>query len=167
MNRRGFTLIELLAVIAVMSILLAMATINFRNWSARQRVERQVREMYADIMSIRQQAMVTGNNHDFRFTGGGVNMAFRRYTSDESRGGGTPALFQKNLQFPVVASPANPVEFNHRGLTVGSALICVFTNENPSRDALVITPARISMGKIRAQGSQDATACTKNNIDLK
>ncbi len=166
MNRRGITLIELLAVIAVMSILLAMATINFRNWSARQRVERQVREMYADIMSIRQQAMVTGNNHDFRFTGG-LNMAFRRYTSDESRGGGTPALFQKNLQFPVVASPANPVEFNHRGLTVGSTLICVFTNENPSRDALVITPARISMGKIRVQGSQDATACTKNNIDLK
>jgi type IV fimbrial biogenesis protein FimT len=168
MNRRGFSIIELIVVVAIISILLSFATINFNTWVRRQSIDREVKEIYADLMSVRQQAMVTGNNHDAVFTTS-KNMAFHRYSSEgESRTSGGTLVMRRGLPNAAVVSSTDPVEFNHRGLTVatGDTMICIFSDVGPSRDALVITPSRVSMGRIKNQGSKDVSACTKNNIDL-
>ncbi len=164
MNRRGFSLIELMVVISIISILLAMATINFNNWMRRQSVSGQVKEMYADLMSIRQQAMVTGKNHDAVFTTS-KNMAFHRYSSEGDSLG--TLVMRKGVSNAVVESSTDPVLFNHRGVTVGDdMMMCIFSDVSPSLDALVITSSKINMGRIKNQGSKDVSACTKNNIEL-
>lgn len=164
MNRRGFSLIELMVVISIISILLAMATINFNNWVRRQSVSGQVKEMYADLMFIRQQAMVTGRNHDAVFTTS-KNMAFHRYSSEGDSLG--TLVMRKGVSNAVVESSTDPVLFNHRGVTVGDdTMMCIFSDVSPSLDALVITSSKINMGRIKNQGSKDVSACTKNNIEL-
>jgi type IV fimbrial biogenesis protein FimT len=163
MNRRGFSLIELMVVIGIISILLALATISFSRWTARQSVDRQVKEMYADLMSIRQQAMVTGKNHDAVFTTS-KNMAFHRYSSEGDILG--TLVMRKGVSNAVVVSSTDPVLFNHRGVTVGDTMMCIFTDVSPSLDALVITSSKVNMGRIINQGSKDVSACTKNNIEL-
>jgi type IV fimbrial biogenesis protein FimT len=166
MNRRGFTLLELIVVMGIISILLTLATINFSRWRLQQSVGSQVREMYADLLSIRQQAMVTGRNHDAVFTTS-KEMAFRRYSSEgESRTSGGTLVMQKGMSNAVVASSTSPVEFNHRGVAAGETIVCIFTDVSPSLDALVITTSKVNMGRIRNQGSKDVSACTKNNIEL-
>jgi prepilin-type N-terminal cleavage/methylation domain-containing protein len=163
MNRRGFSLIELIVVISIISILLSLGAISFSRWTERQSVDRQVQEMYADLLSIRQQAMVTGKNHDAAFTTS-KNMAFRRYSSEGDILG--TLVMRKGVSNAVVVSSTNPVVFNYRGVTVGDTVMCIFTDISPSLDALVITSSRVNMGKIKNQGSKDVSACTKNNIYL-
>lgn len=163
MNRRGFSLIELVVVIGIAAILMSIATISFNSWVRRQSIAGQAQEMYTDLMRIRQQAMVTGRNHAALFTTS-MNMAFRQYSSEGDVLG--TLVSRKGLSNAVVVSSSTPVVFNHRGVTAGETMMCIFSDVNPSADALVITPSKVNVGRIKNQGSKDVSACTKSNIDL-
>jgi type IV fimbrial biogenesis protein FimT len=174
MRQKGFSLIELVVAIGIISILLTVATLNFNQWTKRQNIEKQVKQMYADMMSMRQQAMVTGMTHDVQFPNT-KTIVFRRYSSEQDladwkSGSGIPVI-RSNLPYQVLAknvSDTNPIQFNRRGLMIDpfEKIICVFSDADPSVDSLVITQSRISMGKIINQGSKDAAACKKTNIEF-
>ncbi|MGA7826998.1 MAG: prepilin-type N-terminal cleavage/methylation domain-containing protein [Geobacteraceae bacterium] len=170
MNRKGFTLIELLVVIAIISILLTISVINFSSWLKRQSIDRQVKEMSVDIMSMRQRAIVTGQNYTVQFPDA-ATLVFKRYSSSSDIG---TEVQRKSLRFPVVLSTAGAIRFTGRGMMLDDTtlspvekVVCVFTDANPSTDALVITPTRVSKGTIINQGSKNAAACTKANIEIK
>lgn len=169
MNRSGFSLIELIVVISIIAILLALGTLNFNQWVTNRNIEREVKEMYADLMAARQRSMVTGmNNAMVPITT--TNFKFKKYSSaSEDRTTQGVLVTQKNVPYAMVMSPSNTVEFNGRGLADVSSdgtMICVFSNSTPSLDALVVTRSRINMGRILNQGSKDAGACTKSNIEI-
>lgn len=166
MSRKGFSLVELIVTIGIISILLGLATMSFNQWTQKQNIEKEVKQMYADIMYVRQQAMVTGMTHDVQFPNS-RNVTFRRYSSEGDITG--IQLRHTGLPYPVLVSNTNPIVFSQRGLMVDplDKILCVFSNADPSIDSLVITQSRISMGKIINQGSKDAAACKKSNIDFK
>jgi len=166
MNRNGFSLIELMVVIAIIGILLAVATLNFNSWVTRQNIDREVKEMHAEIMAAKQRALVTGQDNAVQFPDPST-LVFRRFSSSADTAG--TVVQTKNLRYPVTLSSADSIRFNDRCMMVDTndKILCVFTNANPSLDALVITQSRVSMGQIINQGSKDAAACTKANIKIK
>jgi type IV fimbrial biogenesis protein FimT len=169
MNRSGFSLIELLVVIGLISVLLGLATLNFNQWVKQRNIEREVKEMYADLMTARQKSMVTGMNHAL-VPNTATSFSFKKYSSEsEDRSAQGILVSRKSMPYAMVMNPSSVVEFNERGLTAesGPYLICVFSDASPSYDALVITRSRVNMGKILNQGSKDAAACTKSNIEIK
>jgi prepilin-type N-terminal cleavage/methylation domain-containing protein len=62
-NKRGFTIVELIVVIAIMSILLAMAFLSYKDIQQRNDVEQKVKIMYAELMNVRIRAMQRGRDH--------------------------------------------------------------------------------------------------------
>ncbi|HTP64356.1 MAG TPA: type II secretion system protein [Geobacteraceae bacterium] len=168
MNRRGFTITELLVVIAIISILLALATMGFHQWQVKANVESEVKQLYADIRNMQQQAMVRLMTHRVNFASMN-NVTFLRFT-DETDVTGTQIL-QKNLSYAITLSssfPASPnqyFEFNNRGLMIDPATkaICIYSDSGATVDSIVIMQSRINLGKLKNMGG----ACDVSNIDLK
>lgn len=164
MNRRGFTLIELLVVIAIISVLLTLATLAFNQWVRKSQIEREVKELYADLMSIRHQAVVTGMTHRIQFVSP-KSIILLRYSSEGDATG--TQIQQKSLPYTISqSSPTfNNIDFNSRGMMEDPAQksICIFSDAGSVPDSIVIQQSRISLGKIINQGS---ATCDISNITL-
>lgn len=164
MGRKGISLIELIVVIGIISILLAIVTINFNNWTRRYNIEKEVKELYSDLMFIRQQALVTGMNHRANFETAN-SVVFRRYSSEADTDGTVVRRRNTNYPIQIKGAAGNVIEYNTRGMTVDiiAKSICMFTTADPPLDSIYITQTRINVGKIINQGNE----CGKDNITLK
>ena len=164
MGRKGISLIELIIVISIISILLAVATINFNNWTRRYNIEKEVKELYSDLMFIRQQALVTGMNHRANFETANT-VVFRRYSSEADPDGSV--IRRRTVNYPItISDPAErEIEFNTRGMMVAVTpkSVCLFTAADPPLDSIYITQTRLNVGKIINQGN----SCGKDNITIK
>lgn len=168
MNRKGVTLIELLVVIGIMSVLLAISTIAFNQWTQRRNLERDVKELYADLLFFRQQSVVRGMRHRAQFLAANI-VAFRSY-STEGDAVGTEVRRKtmiNNLTTSGWTAPsATEIEFSSRGImvpVVPNKTLCFNSTIDPAVDAIYLTPMKINLAKIRIQGN----GCAKANIDLR
>jgi len=53
---KGLTLIEILIVIAIMGILAALSYTSFKEWNTRQKIEKDTRSIYTQLLEIRTKA---------------------------------------------------------------------------------------------------------------
>jgi len=151
MKQKGFTLTELLIVVAIMSILLTIAGLSYSRMMSTYRLETQVRQLYADLMNARVQAMqknriyfvtvaaasysVIEDRNDSGVNDSGDNVVWTRQLTYPSSNwtGKTATLNSKGLVSPE-GPPDNMIKFEPSG--VSAALDCI---------NLGIT--RISLGK--------------------
>lgn len=162
MNRRGFTITELMVVIAIISILLALATLSFNHWQRKANVEKEVKELFADLMDMRQQAMVSVMTHRINFVSEN-NVTFQRFR-DENDVTGT-LIRQKNLPYAITRSASfATIDFNFRGMMVDptTKAICVYSDTGAAVDSVLIMQSRISLGRLKNQGGD----CDASNIDI-
>ena len=167
MNSRGFSLIELIVVMALIGILLTLATLNFSTWQRKAQVERQVKEMYADIQNARSQAAFTKQRQAVVF--GAQKLTFRRYSTSNDAAGTTVTV--KNLPLPFTRTGWNQpapdtILFDTRGIMTDPLfikVICISTDVDAAYDALIISGAITTMGKVTNRG----TACGQNNVTQK
>ena len=66
-SNRGITLIEILVVIAITAIVLAIAIPNFSKYVKKHGVEKEITEIYGDLVEQRFKSMSTGVPHGIRF----------------------------------------------------------------------------------------------------
>jgi prepilin-type N-terminal cleavage/methylation domain-containing protein len=160
MKNRGFALTELLAVLAILGILLGIATISGRDWLQRYRVEGQTKEMYADLMNARVSAMQ--RNRMFFVTLAENQYAIYEDTYNAStptspEGDGVPQtandrlVMQKTFQYSLNAGFPAGFIFNSNGLfspELGETTLSFTSTANPLSDCIVLSTTRILMGKM-------------------
>lgn len=167
MNRHAFSLVELIVVIALISVLLALATLNFGAWQRKSMVERYTKELYSDVQDARMRAAFTKIRQSVEF--GGQQVIFRKYSSEGDVAGkidttkSLPLSFTRNTDWTNPTS--NRIDFDARGIMIDPIIkiVCISTNEDAAYDALIITPALTSVGKVTNRGS----ACARTNVTQK
>lgn len=166
MDKRGYSLVELIVVVGLIATLLALAMLDFSTWQRKAQVEREVKEMYADVQNARSQATFTKQRQAVVF--GAQSLTFRRFSSSNDAAGTTVSV--KNLSLPFTRTnwtlPASDtVLFDTRGVMSDPIIkvICITTDVDAAYDALIITPAITMMGKVTNRG----TACGQTNVTQK
>ncbi len=174
-NRResGITLIELIIVISIIGILVVALGFEFRDWIRKYKVEKQIKEMYIDLMNSKARAMQRNRIHF-------VTLANTQYTIYEDT---NPApdgnenleetsdtlVLQKDLNPNYELTWSNPddkqINFTKTGLSDldGTKTICCNSKPDTDYDCLIVSATRINLGtlgtKIPDGGTCDETNC--------
>ncbi len=192
MKGDGVTLIELAVVISIISILIIALGFSFEGWIGKYRVEKTVKELYADLMSARMMAMQRNRVYFADFNLPAANAPCYRIISDtaavndwDTEGDGLwdadndnvldavhtvlPA-FPKAIEYSITWT-GGTIIFDKRGNVQPSSTplggtICLTTTSDPDYDCIKISTTRINLGKLKTQIS-DGGACKGDNCDAK
>ena len=166
MSRHGFSLIELLVVIAIIAIILSIAIPNYGRMVRQRGIERQTRELLADISSFRLSA--AHNKERRAILIGPTRLQFKRYANNtEDLFAGGVVLWEKNMSYEIqrgtdAGDPLQPfninadvIEFDMRGYTINNTVIVTLpVDEGGSNNCLRVHIARINIGRMT-----NATMC--------
>lgn len=161
----GFALTELITVLALIGIMLGIATMNFHQWQVKSGIERQTRELFTDINAARSESIFRKTRHRITFQPN--SYVFKRYSSeDEDTDAGT-VLNSRRLPYGLTREAGQDIsdyslEFDLRGLLTGanfsSANLTLRINPVDSGaafDCIIVHTARTNLGKME-QGSCNA-----------
>jgi len=147
MRENGFTLVEMVTVIAIIGILTAMATLGFRAMTQKSQIEGETKEICADLMTVRSQALFRKRARAVGFT----NTQFSIYSSGVTS---VPPISTKTLKQPITYSSAN-VTFDPSGVADPAVFICVGqSGKAGDADSIIISTTSLMPG-IRTGGSCD------------
>jgi type IV fimbrial biogenesis protein FimT len=157
----GFSLIELVIVIAIMGIVMTIATLNFNSWQVKNRVEGQTREILADLNEARTNSFTQKKQYGIVFQPN--SYVINSYSSASAAASPLTAgsmITSKTLKYGLTKAGASivdtPVVFETSGITFDWFTIFVnqgTTNQTAAVNCIVISTARVNMGKI------NGTAC--------
>lgn len=157
----GFTLIEVIIVIAIMGIVMSIATLNFRSWQVKNRVEGQTRELLADLNEARTNAYTQKKQYGIVFQPNSyVIKSYSTAALAASPLTSGTTVTTKNLKYGLTKKGASivdtPVVFETSGITYNKFTIFVnqgSTDLSPAVNCIVISTTRVNIGKI------NGTAC--------
>ena len=157
MNRTGFSLVELIITIALITIMLGLATFQFGQYSRKSQVENQTRKFYADLMELRSQAMFEKRSRGIKLSSAGYSI----YSSEVLT---VAPLEVTALKAPITWNNSADIIFDTRGMLatgVGGSICAAEKNDAPV-DSLVVSMTRIKLGKLK-----EGMDCKSENIDAK
>ena len=162
MRRNGFSLIELVIVTAIIAILLAIGTIQFNAWVNRNKVETQFKQMYADLMAARSQALY---NKSATASAGGksVIIAASKFSVYSTTNTGVTPRQGTGLKVPVTPATTQ-IDFDQSGVaklngddSVTVVYICGQSNKTSALiNSLIISKTLIQMGHVIGTGCSSA-----------
>lgn len=154
-NIRGITLVEMVVVIAIMTILIALATIAFNDYQVKYAVENEIKTLYSDIMGARMHAMNENRPYSVNFYAKSyktkADLDIVKYSKDVKYG----------LAFNLQDSDGNlhsDIWFDNRGIVfIGNNpapndddvknFVRVNVNTSSEYDCIEVKSTRIKMGR--------------------
>jgi len=156
MNRSGFSIVEIIVVISIVSILGALATVQFTGYLRKNSVENQVRQIYGDVMILRSKAL-------FEKKSGTIKLATTSYSFYSSSVTTVAPLQTKTLKLPITFNNTSDIRYDARGmLDASNKTICITEANSSPVDSIVLSLARIQLGK-RDEGA----TCVAGNVVAK
>lgn len=160
MSNKGFSLIEMLVVIAIMGIVMSIATLNFNSWNKKVQIERQTRELFADLNQARIDSVHRKQRHSIVMNPN--NYILKRYSSpnESATAGGTP-ISSKDLRYLISTMTGTftgsngdyHVVFDTRGFVEAINPPTIRVNPSDSSaaiDCIVVSTGRTNLGKVEA-----------------
>lgn len=151
MKSRGFTLLELVLVVAIIGVLMSIATISFNNWQQKAQIESQTRVLFATLNQARVEAMMHKQPRGVALQADGRSYLFQAYSSDnQGRLAGTTTQAQASkFQITEASGPAdNVTQFDARGFTSDTGIFQIVpTGTTALVDCIVVGPGQTKMGK--------------------
>lgn len=149
---QGFSLIEMICIVAIISILLAIGSLQFRDYMQRARMEAQTRLLFSQLSKTRVNAICQRR-------GARVMVFVDRFEVYSSLTDGSAVgpvethrvsypLISKNLDLVQGAS----VDFDERGVTNDWTSVCIEPAGSGAVDSVVVAATRIGIGK-RGKGN--------------
>jgi prepilin-type N-terminal cleavage/methylation domain-containing protein len=156
MNGKGFALTELIVVIAIIATLLTIATLNFSSMSKKAQIERQTRELFAELNQARMDSVFMKKRHKMIMQPN--SYTFARFSSaDEDRTAGGTTVRTKTVTYQMTkengsTSIANKIfEFDIRGFTNDLDTIRINPSGTAAQvDCIVVHNGRTNLGKIES-----------------
>lgn len=161
MKARGYSLVEMVVVIGIISILLAIATLRFNEYSKRYGMEAQTRMIYRELLQARINALYQRRSTRVKL----YPNRFEVYSSTQDDTAGVAPVRTQALSFPIVCTgdedptEGYPVDFDSKGLVTWRS-ICVDQSDGLAAvDSIVTWRTRLRIGK-----KEKGDACISTNI---
>jgi len=152
MNDKAFSLVELVVVIAIMGTLMTIVTLNFNDWQRKAQIERQTRELFADLNQARIDSLQSKKRHSIVMQPN--SYIFKRYSSEnEDRDAGT-AVLTRNVSYQITKETGSSItnevtEFDIRGFTNDNGTFRINpVGTSALVDCILISVGRTNLGKM-------------------
>ena len=166
MRSRGFSMVEMILVMTVISILLAIATLSFKEYARRYKTEAQTRLLFAELLKARVNAICQRRTTRVKL----FPSRYEVYSSQQD-GAGVKPLQTHILSYPITCNAKSgdpvqgyPIDFQQQGMAINECSICLDPSAGSGAvDSIKVSATRVSIGKKKDQ----ADACDNDNISFK
>lgn len=145
----GFTLVELMVVVGIIGIVLAIATMNIRQWNDKYTVESYTKEIHSILMKARNDAANTNTPVSITLAANLIT-TFRDFNGNAIADPGE-TITKPHPQFSMISDLGLPttIIFDRRGIPDNTPILSITNyapNASPGVDCVVVAPTRINMG---------------------
>lgn len=164
-TEKGFSLMELLITIAIMGIVMGIATLAFNTWQVKSKIEAQTHEIFTDISEARTNAFTQKKYYGIVFQP--TSYVMKSYSSEVEIKNVTAQLANgvvvagKDLRYGLTKAGADitdtPIIFDTSGFTTSATGFTIYVNPTSAAAAvncLVVSATRVNIGKVNGSSCE-------------